>query len=283
MSTLRLVRSSRVLRAAVAGFLATLSLVVQADSPEASLPSADKTDVAGMQLLLPLYLVDKENFNGVTTLFGVRNELDTSADIEIRYFRAGAPQAPQRTDIVTLVAKQVLPINIASVESLQVDPDGIARGYVVIEAITEGASIQGEYFRVTSNEDFATGFRLLNMDPASAHNDLCSLFSIRFLNGGGFDSGTTYIIWLEADQAPDPGTAVLAYSVYDQAGQLLFNNLFFTDDVAFEVSAAALLSPFSEDFGAIEFNFIETVGHVSAILSADNRYSVGIEASCGDF
>lgn len=271
---------------AVVGFLLSPALAVPAGEPSkpAARSPAVKTDTAGTRLLLPLYLVDRNDPAGVTTLFGVRNELDTPADVTIRYFRTDAPQAPQRTDTVTLAAKQVMPINIALVDGLQVDADGIARGFVVIEATTEGAVIQGEYFRVTSNEDFASGFRLLNVDPASPHNDLCALFSIRFLNGGGFDSGTSYIIWLDSDLAPDPDVPVLSYSVYDQPGELLFSNVFFADEVAFEVTAAELVSPFSEDFGAIEFNFSDgAVGHVSAILSAGGRYSVGIEAACGDF
>jgi len=247
-------------------------------------PATPKTDAAGARLLLPLYLVDTTDPAGVTTLFAVRNQLDVPVEIEVRYFQANAPQAPQRTDVSTLAAKAVAPVNIRSVSGLSADADGIARGYVVVEALTEGGVIQGDYFRVTSNEDFASGFRMLNADPASSHNDLCGLFSIRFLNGGGFDSGTRFIVWLEADQVPDPANPVFFYSVYDESGGLVLATGFAADEVAFEVAAEDLLvGPLQADFGAVEIQFVDTVGHVSAILSADDRYSVGLEAFCGDF
>ena len=167
------------------------------------------------------------------------------------------------------------------VDNLQVDESGIARGYVVVEATTAGASIQGDYYRVTPGEDFATGFRLQNADGTSADNDLCSLFTLRFLNGGGFDSGTTFIVWIDLDLAPNGEVLVLA--AYDEAGNLLLTRTFAADEVAFEVSAAELLQPFVQDFGAIELQFSDgSLGHVSAILSAGGRYSVGLEAACRD-
>ncbi|MEE8524865.1 MAG: hypothetical protein V3T72_13100 [Thermoanaerobaculia bacterium] len=247
-------------------------------------PAPLKTDVASARLLLPLYLVDTTDPAGVTTLFAIRNQLDVQVEVEVRYFQVDAPQAPQRTDSVTLAAKAVAPVNIRLVPGLSADADGIARGYVVAEATTAGAVIQGDYFRVTAGEDFASGFRMLNIDPGSSHNDLCGLFSIRFLNGGGFDSGTRFIIWLEADQAPVPATPVFAYSAYDESGVLVLSSTYFADDVAFEVEAADLfVGPLQAEFGAIEFQFVDTVGHVAAILSASGRYSVGLEAFCGDF
>ncbi len=246
--------------------------------------AAAKTDTPGARLLLPLYLVDTADPNGVTTLFAVRNQRDVPVEVEARYFQTDAPQSPQRTDVLNLDAKQVATFNVRLVSGLAADADGVARGYVILEAMGEGAAIQGDYFRVTPGEDFASGFRMLNVDTGSSHNDLCSLFTMRFLNGGGFDSGTRFVIWLEADQAPDTENPVLAYSVYAESGDLVLSNTFFADEVVFEVEAANLLvGPLQADFGAVEFQFIDTVGHIVAILSAENRYSVGLEAFCGDF
>ncbi len=282
MSTRALIAAASVAAGLV--WLATAAAATAAEIPGprvASTPSAAKAATAGARLLLPLYLVDTTAADGVTTIFAVRNELDVPAEIEIRYFRTDSPQAPQRTDTVILGAKQVLPINLRFVDDLRVDEDGTARGYVVVEALTEGAAVQGDYFRVTPGEDFATGFRLLNADPSSPDNDLCGLFSLRFLNGGGFDSGTRYIVWLDRDAAPNG--EVLALVAYDEAGTQVLARTVAADEVAFEVSAAELLQPFVQDFGAIEFQFLDgVVGHVSAILSASGRYSVGLEAACGD-
>ena len=247
----------------------------------AAADAVPKADVPSSRLLLPLYVVDTTSPTGATTIFAVRNELDVSAEIEIRYFRTRSPQAPQRSDRATLEGKQLMPVNVRSVADLEVDESGIARGFVVVEALTEGASIQGDYFRVTPGEDFATGFRLRNVDATSSHNDLCGLFTMRFLNGGGFDSGTTFIVWLDLDEAPNG--EVLALAAYDEPGNLVLTRTFAADEVAFEVSATELLRPFVQDFGAIELQFSDgAVGHVSAILSAGGRYSVGLEAACGD-
>ncbi len=268
---------------AAAGLVALMAIIAAAAADPEAMPGGDvaKTATAGARLLLPLYLVDTTEPDGATTFFAVRNELDVPAAIEIRYFRTNSPQAPQRTDAAILQGKQVLPVNLRSVDNLQVDESGIARGYVVVEALTEGAAIQGDYYRVTPGEDFATGFRLLNVDSASSDNDLCGIFSLRFLNGGGFDSGTTFIVWIDLDLAPDG--VVLALAAYDEAGNLLLTRTFAASEVAFEVSAAELLQPFVQDFGALELQFSDgAVGHVSAVLSAGGRYSVGLEGACRD-
>ncbi len=266
--------------AGLAGLMAIVALAAAGQGAPATIPNP-KAATAGSRLLLPLYLVDTSVPDGAVTIFTVRNELDVPAEIEIRYFRTDSPQAPQRTDPVTLAGKQVWPVNVRMVDDLQVDENGIARGYVVIEALTEGAVIQGDYYRVDPTEDFATGFRLLNIDAASSDNDLCGLFTLRFLNGGGFDSGTTFLVWIDLDLAP--AGEVFALAAYDEAGNLLQTRTFAADEVAFEVSAEELLHPFVQGFGAIEFQLSDgAVGHVSATVSAEGRYSVGLEAACRD-
>lgn len=263
---------------------AAAAATAPAPAAPAELPAAaTKRAAPGTRLLLPLYEVDAANPNGATTIFAVRNELDVPAEIEIRYFRTNSPQAPQRSDRLTLSAKQVLPTNIRFVQNLQVDEDGVARGYVVVEAVTAGAVIQGDHFQVTPGEDFATGARLLNIDAASVDDDRCNLFTMRFLNGGGFDSGTVFTVWVDLDLPPGPDP-ILAIAAYDEPGNLLLARTVFADEVAFRTAARDLLQPISsEDFGAVEFQFLDDrVGHVSAVLSAAGRYSVGLEASCGD-
>lgn len=244
-----------------------------------------KTATAGTRLLLPRYEVDTTNPSGITTLFAVRNEGGTPVDLTLRYHRTDGPQAPQYSENLTLAAKAVKTVNIRSVPNLATDPDGIRRGFVVIEASTEGATVMGDFFQITPGENFANGSRLLNIDPTSNHNDLCNLFSMRFLNGGGFDSGTLFTVFLDLPLAPTGSTAVMDILAYDEAGVLLLARETFADEVSFQVTASELLSPtVTTDFGAIEFQFRDgVVGHIAAVLSASGRYSVGFEASCGDF
>lgn len=250
----------------------------------ASLPEdTTKADSFSAQLLLPLYEVDTTDGQGATTLFALRNESTTPVDLTLEYYEVDSPQAPQRTDPLTLGGKAIQTVNVRFVQNLEVTPDGFARGFVVVRG-PQNATLHGDYYQVTPGQDFATGFRLLNIDPGSSQNDLCNLFSMRFLNGGGFDSGTEFIVWLNLDQAPTGDSPVFDLFGYSQAGGDPFiGREFFADTVAFKVTAAELLQPLAQDFGAIEFQFRDgMVGHISAVQSASNRYSVGLEAACGD-
>lgn len=252
--------------------------------PESAEPHGGKTATSGSRLLLPRYEVDTNDTQGITTLFAVRNETGNSVELTINYYRTDGPQAPQHSEMVTLAGKAVKTVNIRSVPNLATDPDGFRRGFVVISAPGD-AQLMGDFFQITSGDNFANGSRLLDTDPASNHNDLCNLFSMRFLNGGGFDSGTLFTIFLDLPLAPDGSSAVMDILAYDEAGNLLLAREAFADEVSFQVTADDLISPtVSADFGAIEFQFRDgSVGHVAAVLNASGRYSVGFEASCGDF
>lgn len=242
-----------------------------------------KADSFSGQLLLPFFEVNTLEGLGTTTLFAVRNEASLAVDLSFDYYEIDSPQAPQRTEMLTLAAKEIRTVNIRTVPNLEVDPQGVSSGFVIVNG-PQGASLHGDYYQVTPNQDFASGFRLLNIDPMSSQNDLCNLFSMRFLNGGGFDSGTEYLVWLDLSLAPSGAQPVMDIFAYSQdGGDPILGREFFADTVAFKVTAEQLLQPLSQDFGAIEFQFRNgVVGHVSAVQSAANRYSVGLEAACGD-
>ena len=243
---------------------------------------AAKTATAGSRLLLPWFEVDTNDPNGITTLFAVRNEGTTATDIEIAYHQTDVPQDPQVLDPVRLGPKEIKTVNIRLVPGLSSDAEGFIRGYVLITS-TDGGSLAGDTFQITPGDNFANGSRLLNVGPESPNNELCNLFSIRFLNGGGFDSGTVYSIWVDLPLAPDGTDPVLDALAYDQAGNLLIAREIFADQVAFQISANDVLSPVNENFGAIEIQFRDgAVGTLGATLDASGRYSVGFAATCGD-
>ncbi len=244
-----------------------------------------KTEVPGARLLLPYYLVEKNNISGASTLFAVRNESASPVDITISYFETDRPQTAQRVENVTLAAKQVKTVQIRDVPDLLVDGDGFARGFVIFETVDGSAALQGDYFQVTPGEGFASGDRLLNIDPISANNELCRRFTARYLNGGAFSGGTSFFIWLQSDGPPSSETPVLFYTLYGESGETVFNAAVHSDRVAFTEKAATLvtLGPVSgPNFGVIEFEFNETVGHIAAVLDASGLYSVGIDAVCMD-
>ncbi len=252
-------------------------------------PVATKEGTVGAQLLLPFYLVDTVNPAGPTTLFAVRNESTSAVDVVVRYYGADRPDLPQSEETITLRDKAMRTVNIGSVAQsldLQVDPDGFTRGYVTFATSQGEAVIHGDYFQLNDAQNFASGARLINIDPASNGNDLCNRFSMRFLDSAVFfDSGTQFTVWIQSEE-PLSGTA-FSYSVYSEAGgDPRLSSDFPSADVAFQVSANLLMSAdpgLDLAFGAIEFQFPGgTVGHISAIMSAFDRYSVGYEATCLD-
>ncbi len=272
---------------------AVAALPAVAQTPEAetapTVAGATKEGTVGAQLLLPLYLVDTANPGGPTTLYSIRNESTSSVDVIVRYYGADRPDQPQDEQTHTLGPKAMRTVNIffdVPALDLQIDPDGFARGYVTFATEQGEAVIHGDYFQLNAAQNFASGARLLNIDPNSNGNDLCNRFSMRFIDSTlVFDSGTVFTVWFEA-AGPFSGSA-FTYSVYSEAGgtELLSSN-FPTSVVAFQVSANLLMSAdptLDLEFGALEFQFPgETVGHISAVMDAFDRYSVGYEATCLD-
>ncbi len=266
------------------------TLAQSLDAGSATAPrAAPKEGTVGAQLLLPFYSVDTVTPGGPTTLFAIRNESASQIDVVIRYYGTDRPDQPQSDQTIQLAAKAIRTVDIGSVIqtlNLQVDLDGFARGYVTFATGQGEAVIHGDYFLLNNAENFASGSRLVNIDPSSNGNDLCNRFSMRFLDSAlFFDSGTLFTVWIQADE-PLSGPA-FSYLVYNQAGgNEQLSSSFPASDVAFQVSANLLMSADPEldlEFGAIEFQFpAGTVGHISAVMSAFNRYSVGYEATCLD-
>ncbi len=250
---------------------------------------ASKVGTTGGKLLLPLYLVDTADVNGPTTFYAVRNEAAETINVTASYYTAGTaynpvtPAPAQFQQQLSLATKAVETFDVRSfVSELAIDVDNFARGYIVFEASDDNA-IHGDYFQVDNGGNFASGSRLLNIDPGSRGNDLCFRFSMRFLDSALlFDSGTVFTVWFEPAM-PYQGTA-FSYSAYSLAGGLsLVDSSLPSAKFAFQIPASALLVGVNEEFGAIEFEFpIGSVGHVSAVMSALGRFSVGFEATCLD-
>ena len=224
--------------------------------------------------------------DGKNAFFSVRNEISQPVDVRISVFAADRPQVPLHVETVSLAGKAIRPFDVrVNVPELLADDDGFARGYAVIETMSGDPVIQGEYFLLDPGEAFASGNRLVNADPQSADNDLCTVFTIRFLNGGFFDGGTDLIVWLDNDQLPSAAVPILTYVVYNQAGELRFFNDLFAEEVAFRRPADDLVSipPNPTAFGALEIELTDGMrGHVLAVMSALGQFSVGVEAVCSD-
>ena len=259
-----------------------LLAAAHAETPASGAPPA-KRAVAAARLLVPFYEIDLADAAGASTFFSVRNESSQAEEVSLSYFAADRPHTPLFAETLTLAAKRVLSVDVRFKPNLLAGEDGFARGYALIETTSGAAVIQGDYFQIAPGEDFATGSRLVNVDPESPGYDLCSVFTIRFLNGGGFDGGTDLFFWLDPESVPEGETPVVSYEVYNEAGALRFFSDFPAGEVAFRVRTADLVAIMPTSFGAIELQFGEPVrGHLAAVMSALGRYSVGLEAACRD-
>lgn len=234
------------------------------------------------RLVLPYFEVDTIDPNGDTVLFAVRNESIAPIDIDIEYYEIDTPVAPQHSERVTLAGKQIKPVNIRDVPNLEIDPDGVKRGYVVIKQVSGNGVIAGDYFRVDRADNFASGARLVNADPSSAADDRCSNLTFRFLRGGAFSGGTKIFYWLDTTTLPAPDT--ISFSIYNEAGALIHTGtLANIDRVASSFNIETLLTGPAAALtaGAVELQFSGGVlGHVAGSMSASGLYSVGFEAGC---
>lgn len=273
--------------ALVSGFAAAPAGAAEAP-PATAPPEGGNLDIKAFpltsKLVLPYFEIEKNDPNGDTVLYALRNESTAPIEVDIKYYEIDSPFAPQRTDRVTLAAKQIHPVNIRDVQNLEIDPDGRARGYVRFEVVGGASVLAGDFFRVDPGDNFASGYRLVNADPASASDERCSILSFRFLRGGLFSGGTRIFYWLDMNVLPQADT--IAYSIYNEAGTLITTGLLGnTDRVASQLTIDQLLvGPAAAlNSGAVEFQFSGGVlGHVAGAINASGRFSVGFEGVCRD-
>ena len=248
-----------------------------------------KTGRVATKVLLPLFLVDTTDPDGPSTFFAVRNESNSTVEVKVFYYAAETPYDPVTPgptlippETLTIAAKAIHADNVRT-KNLLPESDGFARGYVIFETVGGEGAIQGDYFQINGREDFASGQRLINIDPESSGNELCRRFSMRFIESPLlFDSGTVFTVWLQP--ALPFGGIAFAYSAFGTAGGASILDLTLPSaKFAFQITAGDLLFGVDEGFGAIEFEFpADSVGHISGIMSAFARLSVGFEATCLD-
>lgn len=239
-------------------------------SAEAPSPPFAKIDLPSTTLVVPFFEVDRTSSGGTTTLFAVRNIVATPVDIEVRY------QAPDGTALgleqETLGPFETLTRNVRDVAGLPTDPDGFARGFIVVvqTTVTTRNLLVGDYFQVDVENAFATGERMVSLD------DLCSAAEVRALD---FGSGTELHFLLGSPRGANPATdpASVQVSSYDEQGNEGPVRLIYTDDFTFGLFVGDL---FNLSFGTLIFEFGSGGGAVYAEYSAGGLFSAGINAVC---
>jgi len=288
---------------------AALGLWLATSASAAPAPTSD--------LLLPYFEVQMEG-PGVTTLFAVVNSSDREVPVLVSVhsnwgteilqvpFTLG-PHKAQSVNLRDWLLLGNLPggvqldgLELAHVQAAlcgQESPqDGLyysteiqprlAVGYATVRVQGSPRSdvLFGDYFVVDPTQDSAQGERLINIDPADpCGSGLCRRHALRFLEGGGFDSGTELIIWTSRQLTPTSGPylsdetpVVVDASAWEEPGIFLGDRAVGTLPVqVVKVSDLAL----GESFGWLDVVTSED-SFIAVRYAADQRYSVGLTTVC---
>lgn len=250
-----------------------LSPGIQANFDDVRL-SAVAATVCAENLLVPFYLVDKDDPGGTQTLLAVRNLTGDPVTADLEYLTLNGTS--QRKDSITLGPTETRTVSLRDVGGLAVDPDGFARGFVRI--LTGGSPdgtpvLAGDFFQVDVAENFATGDRLVRQA------DVCTDASIRFLDFGG---GTRLTIWLTNPRGTGAAKPFsFTVQAYDESGAPVGGTTSVKTTLhAIELQASVFTNL---TFGTLKFDFTNSLGGtVYAEYNADERFSVGVVSQCDD-
>ncbi len=221
------------------------------------------------QLLVPGFEVEVEDPEGPTTFFAVRNTTDDDIMIDVAYHGEQITDEPLRTDDFMLEPQQTLTRDVRSdLSDLNVS-DGFATGLIVItETGGDASRLEGDYFRIDSVKDFASGNRMMRSE------EYCALQEIRFVD---FGSGSRLHVLIEEPQ----GVAVpsFSYTAVNEAGTIIAVDDVFTADHLTTIDVADLVPV--QSFGTMIFDFSSSGGgFVTAEYSAFGRFSVELNGTC---
>ncbi len=230
--------------------------------------ACETVEPADSKLIVPGFEVEVADPEGPTTFFAVRNRTGGDVDLEIDYHGARIGE-PLRTDVFMLGPRQTLTHNVRNnLDDLDV-ADGFASGLIVITGTGGGASaLTGDFFRIDSGNDFATGDRLVGAQ------DYCRAQEVRFVD---FGSGSRLKILIETPQGEEEPS--FSYEAHSEAGVLIVEDDVFTSDHLTAIDVEDLVP--GQRFGTLTFDFSNADGGlVTAAYSAFGRFSVELGGAC---
>ena len=248
-------------------FLGSVALLISS--------AASALEYSSRNLIAPYFAVESGNPYGLTTLVAIRNDGGETANVLVTV-RGGSPEGVITSFGYTLAPNQVRTFNLRDVvPASAAGADGMVHGWVVAQAL-EPALLSGDFFLVTPDEDFATGFELLDADTA-----YCRKWSTRFMNGGAFSGGTVYHVFAPF-AGGSGGPEVFTATAYTEDGTALGTSRVDSARQSFSVAASTLVPPGNE-FGSMTIEFADgTDGVVLAEHRASGRFAVGMTANCID-
>lgn len=181
----------------------------------------------------------------------------------------------------------------------------------------------GDFFLVDPSNDSAQGERLVSLvadqarfgesflcvdppcgarigetfyAPPGNRMPLASAYETRFLNGGGFDGGTEFIVWIDGSVGPlacgdvplPEASSVIEASFRRESGTDLGSQTLPYLGQSFRLKVGSDALPMTENFGSARLRAVVSVGgsvvgsrqlFVLPTMSASGRYSVGLTAA----
>lgn len=253
-------------RASIAERVAEL----QGDGVLAAVPST--RGLASQTFVIPRFTFDALQA-GNSTLYALRNPSTFDNQVAVGYFTASGDL--QTFENFVLGSRQTTTRNVRDVAGIDdVDPDGFARGYAIITMDSGGAA---DYFQVNSDEDFASGDLIPNVD------EFCSIATARLLKFFAGDEGTVLTLLMDqvfgSDPNTDPPSAVLTF--YSEGGVELGTVNVFADTFIVDLGLSDLASNFGVNFGTVDIDIVDPDGGLATVShSAFNRFSVGHLTEC---
>lgn len=187
------------------------------------------------------------------------------------------------------------------------------------EGITDSANVLwGDFFLIDGPEDQAQGFEAVALigepshgrtgfyTPGDDRQRLGSRYRTRFLDGGAFDGGTEFLVWVEpqgffgffcgTDQCGQGGFTAYSTEVKarTEGGDTVYLDRMDLKSTASRLSVGGEELPIEQKFGTLDFRFdyyscrsrkctppsgpVPIQGWLMPIYSADGRYSAGLRA-----
>lgn len=161
----------------------------------------------------------------------------------------------------------------------------LAVGYLTIRV--DGSprvdALFGKYFVVDPLEDFAQGEVLVNIDRSVGCGVLCERHGLRFLDGGGFDSGTDVIIWTwrrtrpsDSPYFPSAQKINADVTAYNDDGDPIDQQAL--DLLPLEVVKVSELG-LSDPFGWLDL-LTKEKSFIAVRYTASNRFSAALQTVC---
>lgn len=228
------------------------------------------------RFLLPHFKIDSTNPFGETTFVTIRNESDATTTATVNLYRQNEG-IPNDTITVTLAPKEVRPLDLGGVTTIEPGFAGLIRGWGLIEADTD---LTVDLFQVNTSQDFAVGA------TGVLNEEVCYRARTRFLVGGGFSGGTevTFLVNEPMGADPDNDPASARVGVFDETGMEIAAFLLYTEEFSFQIQASAFV-PDGVVGGVLEVTFLGAEsggvgGFLSAEFKANDRFSAALVGAC---